>query len=240
MMVAPSFSTALSRVLRALPLSVSTPRVRPQFALSCEPGLQISRTVVSAQTLLVRVRSIHRWRVGNLQTSLRGLCPPSRWHAWGNPRKLRRWRCFWRRMTPVLSQVSNCSLTAAEPRSNRKGGRLFWRDRSVGPYDDIALEKEQKYAIRKGHDDFKTGVPIECPRNRSRNGIDLANPSLPSPFDARTIRQQYLQLRRYNSENIPELGRVPGAQHTRCHERFGSRRKRTAVAADFVNAYFWR
>jgi len=34
-------STVLSRVLRALPPSVSTPRVRPQFALSCEPGLQI-------------------------------------------------------------------------------------------------------------------------------------------------------------------------------------------------------
>src|SRR5258708_40033381 len=74
-------------------------------------------------------------------------------------------------MTVVSSRVSNCSLTAAEPRSNRKGGRLFWRDRSVGPYDDIALEKEQKYAIRKGHDDFKTGVPIECPRNYSPTKI---------------------------------------------------------------------
>ena len=28
-------------------------------------------------------------------------------------------RCFSRRMIPVSSQVSNCSLTAAEPRSNR-------------------------------------------------------------------------------------------------------------------------
>src|SRR6267143_2113947 len=72
---------------------------------------------------------------------------------------------------------SNCSLTAAEPRSDRKGGRLFWRDRSEGPNDDIALEKEQKYAIRKGYNDFKTGVPIECPRNRSRNGLELATPS---------------------------------------------------------------
>jgi glyoxylase-like metal-dependent hydrolase (beta-lactamase superfamily II) len=35
------------------------------------------------------------------------------------------------------------------------------------------------------------------------------------------------------------MGRVPGAQHTRYHERFGSRRKRAAVAAYFVNAYFW-
>src|SRR5258708_3065839 len=69
--------------------------------------------------LLVRVRSIRRWRVGNLQTGLRGLCPPSQWDAWGNPRKLLRLRCFWRRMTPVSSRVSNCSLMAAERRSNR-------------------------------------------------------------------------------------------------------------------------
>jgi hypothetical protein len=103
-------------------------------------------------------------------------------------------------MTLVSSRVSNCSLTAAEPRSNRKGGRLFWRDRSVGPNDDIDLEKEQKYAIRKVHNDFKTGVPIEFPRNRSRKGLDLASASRPSPFDARTIRQQYLQLRTYNSK----------------------------------------
>src|SRR6266481_148002 len=106
-MVALSFSTALSRVLRVLPPSASTPRVRRQSALSCEPGLQIRRTVVFAQTLSVRVRSIRRWRVGNLQTLLRGLCPPSPWDAWGNQRKLLRWRCFWRRMTPVLSRVSN-------------------------------------------------------------------------------------------------------------------------------------
>ena len=37
----------------------------------------------------------------------------------GNPRKLLRWRCFSLRMTPVSSRVSNCSSTAAEPRSNR-------------------------------------------------------------------------------------------------------------------------
>jgi len=34
-------STALSRVLRVLPPSASTPRVRLPSALSCEPGLQI-------------------------------------------------------------------------------------------------------------------------------------------------------------------------------------------------------
>src|ERR1700737_4086198 len=38
---------------------------------------------------------------------------------------------------------------------------------------------------------------------------------------------------------IPEVGRVSDAQHTRYHERFASGRKRAAVAAYFVNAYFW-
>ena len=42
----------------------------------------------------------------------------------GSPRKLRMWRCFWRRMTPVSSPVSNCSLTAAEPRSRSKGRKI--------------------------------------------------------------------------------------------------------------------
>ena len=37
----------------------------------------------------------------------------------GSPMKLQRWRCFWLRMTPVSSRVLNCSLTAAERRSNR-------------------------------------------------------------------------------------------------------------------------
>src|SRR5216684_3467656 len=45
------------------------------------------------------------------------------------------------------------------------------------PTTTLLYEKEQKYAIRKGHNDFKTAVPIECPRNCSRNGLDLANPS---------------------------------------------------------------
>src|SRR4029077_8889141 len=34
--------------------------------------------------------------------------------------KLRRRRCFWLQMTPVSSQVPNCSLTAAERRSSRQ------------------------------------------------------------------------------------------------------------------------
>src|SRR5467141_4430812 len=44
-------------------------------------------------------------------------------------------------MTPVSSRVSNCSLTAAEPRSNRKGARLFGRDRPEGPSDDIDVQR---------------------------------------------------------------------------------------------------
>src|SRR5258706_14856764 len=43
MMVALSFSTAPSQVLRVLPHSVSMPRVRPPFAPLCEPGLQICK-----------------------------------------------------------------------------------------------------------------------------------------------------------------------------------------------------
>src|SRR5258708_14457186 len=40
-------------------------------------------------------------------------------------------------MTPVSSRESNCSLTAVEPRSDRKGGRRSWRDRSEDPSNDI-------------------------------------------------------------------------------------------------------
>src|SRR5437016_10893716 len=35
------------------------------------------------------------------------------------------------------------------------------------------------------------------------------------------------------------MGRVLGAQHTCHHERFAPRRKTAAVAAYFVNPYFW-
>ena len=52
--------------------------------------------------------------------AIAGLCPPSRWDAWGNQMKLPRRRCFWPLMTPVLSPVSNCSLMAAEGKSDRE------------------------------------------------------------------------------------------------------------------------
>src|SRR6267154_4492739 len=97
---------------------------------------------------------------------------------------------------------------------------------------------EQGYAIQKGHNDFKTGVPVECTRSRSRNCLNLANPSS-GALDARTIRQQYLQVQTCHSENTPWLRRVPGAQHTCHNERFAPRRKRAAGAAYFVNSYFW-
>jgi NAD(P)-dependent dehydrogenase (short-subunit alcohol dehydrogenase family) len=35
----------------------------------------------------------------------------------------------------------------------------------------LLSKKEHKYASRRGRYGFKTGVPIECPRNRSRNGL---------------------------------------------------------------------
>ena len=47
MMVAPSFSTAPSASVKALPPSVSTRRVRLPFAPSCEPGRHIRSNVVS-------------------------------------------------------------------------------------------------------------------------------------------------------------------------------------------------
>jgi len=56
----------------------------------------------------------------NLRRLLRGLCPPSRWAEWGSPMKLPRLRFFWNRMTRVSSRVSNCSLMAAERKSDRK------------------------------------------------------------------------------------------------------------------------
>src|SRR5712664_2299245 len=96
---------------------------------------------------------------------------------------------------------------------------------------------EQGYAIQKGHNDFKTGVLVECSRSRSPNCLNLANPSS-GALDAPTIRQQYLQVQTCHSENIPELGRVPGAQHTCHNERFAPRRKRAAVAAYFVNCAY--
>ena len=73
----------------------------------------------------------------------------------------------------------------------------------------------------------------------ARNGLDLANPSRPSPFNAAAIRYQYLQSRTNDSKNIAELGRFLGGQHTCHHERFTSRGNAASVAADFVNAYFW-
>ena len=42
------------------------------------------------------------------------------WDVWEKPMKLQRLRCFWLRMIPVLSPVSNCSLMAAERKSDRK------------------------------------------------------------------------------------------------------------------------
>src|ERR1700687_4473874 len=80
--------------------------------------------------------------------SLRGLCPPSRWDAWGNPRKLQRWRCFWRRMTPVSSRASSCSLTAAEPRTNRKEDIMTSRRKFLSNAFRIAFVSATTWPIR--------------------------------------------------------------------------------------------
>jgi hypothetical protein len=43
----------------------------------------------------------------------------------GTPMKLPKQHCFWRRMTPVSSQVLSCSLMAAEGKSDREPVRCF-------------------------------------------------------------------------------------------------------------------
>jgi NAD(P)-dependent dehydrogenase (short-subunit alcohol dehydrogenase family) len=53
------------------------------------------------------------------------MSPPSRWGAWGSQRKSPKRRCFWPRMIPASSQVSHCSLTVAEHKSDRKPTRPF-------------------------------------------------------------------------------------------------------------------
>ena len=45
-----------------------------------------------------------------------------------------------------------------------------------------------------------------------------------APFDVRTIRQKCRQLRTCNQEYIPDVGGVPGAEHTRYRARCASRR----------------
>src|SRR6202051_2059565 len=62
--------------------------------------------------------------------------------------KLLRWRCFWRRMTPVSSRVSNCSLTAAEPRSNRKEDIMTSRRKFLSNAFGIAFVSATTWPIR--------------------------------------------------------------------------------------------
>ena len=68
MMVAPSFSTVLSRVLRVLPAggvyAASKATIR-SFVRTWTTDLKDRRI---RSTLLARVRSIRRWRLGKLQT----------------------------------------------------------------------------------------------------------------------------------------------------------------------------
>ena len=64
-------------------------------------------------------RPIRRSSMRSLQTPLHESCPPSRWDGWGTPTKLPKRRCFWHRMTPASSRVSNCSLMVVEGKSDR-------------------------------------------------------------------------------------------------------------------------
>src|SRR5579863_2041599 len=119
-MVARLFSTVQSGAQRVRQPSVSTARRRPPSAHSSEPGPRISRTAIFVQTLSAQAQPIRQLWMGNLKTLLRGLCPPFRWGVWANQMKLPRRRCFWRRMIPVLLQVSNSSLTVVEGKSDRE------------------------------------------------------------------------------------------------------------------------
>ena len=49
----------------------------------------------------------------------------------------------------------------------------------------------------------------------------------------------YVQSQTDSWKDIADVGGVLGAQHTCHHERFASRRETKAVAAYFVNSYFW-
>src|SRR6202049_1612998 len=99
--------------------------------------------------------------------SLSGLCPPSRWDAWGNPRKLQRSRCFWRRMTPVSSRASSCSLTAAEPRSNRKETIMTSRRKFLSNAFGIAFVSATTWPIRA---DQARSTEEESNTSRSKAG----------------------------------------------------------------------
>src|SRR5882762_2457187 len=57
-------------------------------------------------------------------------------------------RCFWLRMTPVSSRASNCSLTAAEPRSNRKEDIMTSRRKFLSNAFGIAFVSATTWPIR--------------------------------------------------------------------------------------------
>src|ERR1700733_3709497 len=105
-------------------------RQRQLSAPSSEPGPRISRTAIFVPTLLAQVRPIRRLSMDNLPTPLHESCPPSRWDEWGIPTKLLRRHCFWRRMTLASLQVSNCSLMAAEDKSDRASMQRVCLDKS--------------------------------------------------------------------------------------------------------------
>src|SRR5260370_35586462 len=93
---------------------------RPPSVPSSEPGPRISKTVIFVPTSLAQGRPILRLSMGNLRTPLHESCPPFQWGGWEILTKLLKLRFFWRRMIPVLLQVSNSSLMAVEGKSDRE------------------------------------------------------------------------------------------------------------------------
>ena len=115
--------------VKGTPPSGSTARRRLLSVPLSEPGPRNSKTVVFVPTLLARGPPTRLLLADNQQMRLPESCPPSRWDAWGIQTKLPKLCFFWRRMTPVSPRVSNCSLTAAEGKSD---GEPLPRSRGQG------------------------------------------------------------------------------------------------------------
>src|SRR5258708_28440264 len=123
----------------------------------------------------------------------RGLCRPSRWDVWANPKKLPRRRCFWRRMTPASSPASNCSLMAVGRKSNQLNVKgLFMRQLQLiahgEPSEVIELNAIPESAL--GQEDVLISMEA-APLNPSDfvliRGLYGIRPDFPSPIGAEGV-----------------------------------------------------
>jgi len=83
--------------------------------LSSEPGPWISRTVIFVPTSLVQGRPIRRSSDGQPADAIARIVSTIPDGTDGDADEIgQKQRCFWHRMTPASSRVSNCSLMGAE------------------------------------------------------------------------------------------------------------------------------